>query len=143
MYIRKSVSGFTLLELLVVLLILAVLAGIAAPKFFGQSEKAKTVAAKVGIRNLMTALALYYRDNSRYPTTEQGLKALIEKPSSEPIPPDWNAKGYLHSSKIPVDPWGRQYQYRNPGVHRNYEFDLYSMGKNKDSDDDDIANWKL
>lgn len=138
-----SPRGFTLLELLVVLLILGILYMLVAPQFFGQTENAQITAAKTQIRNFETALAMYRLDNNgQYPTTEQGLKALIEKPTSEPIPKNWRSSGYLSPKVLPDDPWGRKYEYKNPSEHGG-EIDIYSHGKNKDSADDDIGNWKL
>ena len=102
-------KGFSFLELMVVVVILGILATYIAPRFMGRAEDAKAVKAKVDIVAIETSLKLYKLDNSNYPTTEQGILALIEKPSTEPVPMNWKEKGYLEKARIPKDPWGRRY----------------------------------
>jgi general secretion pathway protein G len=113
--ILSSRDGFTLLELMIVVVIMSILIAIIAPKFMGQADKAKVTAAKTDIGNLSTSLETYKLDNGNYPTTDQGLNALIEKPSSDPIPQNYQSKGYLTKKNIPNDPWGRAYIYTSDG----------------------------
>lgn len=134
-------KGFTLIEILLVVIIIGTLAAMAIPRFVGRSDQAKVAAAKADVTtNIPTALKLYELDNGFFPSTEQGLKALSKKPASEPNPQSWNGP-YLE--REPLDPWGRPYQYESPGKHRPSDYDLYSLGKNaaKDKSDDDITNW--
>src|SRR6185312_1117778 len=109
---RRVQAGFTLIELMVVLVIIGVLAALIVPNVLERADDAKVTAAHTDVSNLMQALKLYRLDNNRYPTTDQGLQALIVKPTTEPLPPNW--KPYLE--KLPNDPWGHAYQYLNPGV---------------------------
>jgi general secretion pathway protein G len=119
-------QGFTLIELLVVILILGLLAGIVGPKLFGEADKAKQTKARVQIENLSSALKMYKIDNGRFPTSEQGLEALVVQPQSGDIPKKWKKGGYLAKKKIPKDPWGNDYVYLCPGV--NDDFDITSYG---------------
>jgi general secretion pathway protein G len=138
--LRKS-SGFTLIEVMVVIVILAVLAAMIVPKVMGRPDEARVVAAKQDIGAIMSALKLYRLDNRRYPTAEQGLDALVKKPGVAPIPDNW--KSYL--DKMPVDPWGNPYQYLNPGI--NSEIDVMSWGADGKAGgegvDADIGSWML
>jgi general secretion pathway protein G len=138
-------GGFTLIELLVVLIILSLLAGLVLPRMMGRTEEAKRQTAEVQIRSLENALALYYADNGTYPTTEQTLKALVEKPSIEPLPQKWKGP-YLEKGILPKDPWGKDYIYLSPGVHLP-EFDLLSYGKDGvqggEGEFADIENWNI
>lgn len=118
--------GFTLIEIMVVIVILALLAALVGPKLIGRSDDAKVADAKVQIRNLETALKLYKLDNGLYPTTEQGLAALIAKPTVGVIPKNYKAEGYLESKKVPQDPWGGDYILISPGS--NGDYDLCSFG---------------
>ncbi|RKY02230.1 MAG: type II secretion system protein GspG [Spirochaetes bacterium] len=142
---RNRFSGFTLIELMVVIVILGILAGFIIPRITKRPEEARVTKAKVEISTLEQALELYYLDNGMYPTTEQGLRALIEKPQIDPIPPNWKEGGYLAKKKIPVDPWGRPYVYISPGIH-NEDYDLYSLGRDGkeggEGYDADITNWE-
>jgi general secretion pathway protein G len=123
----SDTKGFTLIELLVVITILATLAIIVGPRLFGRTDEAKRTAAIVQIRNIESALAIYERDNGTFPSTEQGLKALVEEPSTEPTPKNWHEGGYLEKGKVPLDPWKNPYVYVSPGTH-NEEYDLESYG---------------
>ncbi len=137
----KTKRGFTLIEIMLVVIILGVLVAMVAPSLFGRSEQAKVAAARVDIEsNLATALDLYELDNGHYPTTEQGLKALNEKPTTAPEPSNWNGP-YLKRKKIPLDPWKKEYQYISPGLHNKEEYDLFSYGSDGIESDDDIVNW--
>ncbi len=140
-----SERGFSFLELMVVVVILGILATYIAPRFMGRTDDAKAVKAKVDILAIETALKLYKLDNGDYPTTEQGLAALVEKPSTEPVPLNWKEKGYLEKARVPVDPWGKEYLYLSPGVHDDYDLISYGAdgvqggeGKNKD-----VNSWDL
>jgi len=134
-------SGFTLIEVMVVIVILGVLAALIVPKVMGRPDEARAVAARQDIAAISQALKLYKLDNRRYPTTEQGLQALVEKPSIAPVPDNW--KSYL--DKLPKDPWNSPYQYLSPGVHG--EYDVFSFGADTQAGgegaDADIGNWAL
>ena len=134
--------GFTLVEIMVVVVIIGVLGALVVPKLMGRTGEARITAAKTDISSLMQALKLYKLDNQRYPTTEQGLKALIEKPGSGPSASGWKTGGYL--DKLPNDPWGNPYQLLSPGVKG--EVDLFSYGADGQpggaGDDADIGSWE-
>ncbi len=136
-------KGFTLIELMVVLVILGVLAAIIAPKIMDRPDEARVIAARQDISSLVQALKLYRLDNIRYPSTEQGLQALVTKPVIEPLPANWKSGGYLE--RLPKDPWGNAYLYLNPGRHG--EIDVYSLGPDGqaggEGKDADIGNWML
>lgn len=133
-------AGFTLIELMVVLVIIGVLAALIVPNVLDRADDARVTAARTDVGNLMQALKLYKLDNQRYPTGEQGLEALVAKPSAGPIPANW--KNYLE--KLPNDPWGRPYQYANPGVKS--EIDVFSLGADGqaggEGKDADIGSWQ-
>ena len=135
-------GGFTLIEIMVVIAIIGILATLIVPKIMGRPDEARATAAKHDVGTLVQAFKLYRLDIGRYPTTEQGVKALVEKPTSEPVPQNWKAGGYLDS--IPKDPWGNPYQYANPGTHG--EIDVYSFGADGKpggtGNDADIGNWQ-
>ena len=139
---RKN-DGFTLIELLVVILILSLLAAIVAPRILGRTDEARKTAAQVQIKQLEGALNLFRLDNGFYPTTEQGLAALVTKPNISPIPLKWREGGYI--PKVPVDPWGKPFVYLSPGTHG--ELDLVSYGADGEpggeGKDEDIQNWNL
>jgi general secretion pathway protein G len=118
----RDLRGFTLIELMVVLVIIGVLAALIVPNVLDRTDDARATAARTDVNNLVQALKLYKLDNQRYPTAEQGLDALVRKPTVGTVPPTW--KPYL--DKLPTDPWGRPYQYVNPGVKG--EFDVFSFG---------------
>lgn len=122
----RLARGFTLIEVMVVIAILGILAALIVPKIMSRPDEARRVAAKQDIATIMQGLKLYRLDNARYPTQDQGLHALIEKPTTDPMPPDWKQGGYLE--RLPNDPWGSPYQYLNPGVHG--EIDVFSYGPN-------------
>ncbi len=140
---RLDEKGFTLIELMVVIVILGILAVYMAPKIMGQPEKAKRAKAKVDIQALETALKMYKLDNGHYPTTSQGLQALIEPPSSGPPAKNWREGGYLEKSKVLKDPWGNDYVYLCPGVHGDY--DIISYGADGEpggtGDNKDVDSW--
>jgi len=126
---------------MLVVIIIAVLAAMIGPGLFGRSEQARISAAKADIdANLSTSLDLYELDNGRYPATDQGLKALITKPSSTPVPKNWSGP-YLKKKKAPVDPWGTPYVYVAPGTHNPESYDLYSLGPDGVEGTDDVTNW--
>jgi general secretion pathway protein G len=135
--------GFTLIELMVVLVILGVLAAMIAPRIMDRPDEARIVAAKQDIATIVQALKMYRLDNLRYPTTEQGLQALITKPTIDPIPTNWKSGGYLE--KLPKDPWGNAYLYLNPGRHG--DIDVESLGADGqpggEGKDADIGSWML
>lgn len=135
--------GFTLIEIMVVVVIMGILAALVVPKLMGRTDDARIIAARQDIANIMQALKLYKLDNQRYPTTEQGLQALITKPTTGPEPKGWKAGGYL--DKLPKDPWGGAYQYLNPGLHG--EIDVFSLGADGQPGgagaDADIGSWEL
>lgn len=135
-----SVSGFTLIELMLVMVIMAVMAAIVLPKFTGRSQQAKITAAKTQIAQLEVALDAFEIDIGRYPTTSEGLRALVEKPASDAI--EWK-QPYLKRD-IPKDPWGTDYVYRYPGQYNENGYDLYSLGPDRKlGGDDDITNWAV
>jgi len=139
----RTNKGFTLIEIMVVIVILALLAALVGPKLIGRSDDAKVTDTKVQIKNIETALKLYKLDNGNYPTTEQGLAALVTKPTTGLIPKNYKDEGYLESKKVPKDPWGSDYIYLSPGEHG--DFDIYSFGadgvKGGEGKSADITSW--
>jgi len=137
--------GFTLLEIIVVVFILSLLAAIVAPKIIGRTDDARIAEGKVQIKNFETALKLFKLDNAFYPSTEQGLAALVEKPATGQVPEKYREGGYLEQKKIPADPWGNPYIYISPGVYG--DFDLISYGadgkEGGEGKDADIKNWDI
>ena len=139
----RGQRGFTLLEIMVVVVILGILAALVVPKIISRPDEARVIAAKQDIASLMQALKLYRLDNQRYPTTEQGLQALLAKPTTAPIPLNWKPGGYIE--RLPKDPWGNAYQYLYPGIHG--EIDTFSYGADGapggEGNDADIGSWNL
>ena len=138
--VRLLQRGFTLIELMVVLVIIGILAALIVPNVLERADEARVTAARTDVNNLMQALKLYKLDNQRFPTGEQGLQALMAKPTAAPIPPNW--KRYL--DKLPNDPWGRPYQYMNPGVKG--EVDVFSYGADGQAGGEatnaDVGSWQ-
>lgn len=143
-FIRRR-EGFTLIEIMVVVVILGILAGLIVPRIMSRPEEARRTKAALQIRSFESALKLYKLDNGVYPTTEQGLEALIKKPESGNVPKKWRDGGYLESSKVPRDPWGNPFVYLLPGEHGEFDLSSYSRDgqKSGDGDDEDINNWEL
>jgi len=137
----KKHSGFSLIEIMVVVVILGILASIVVPKIISRPDEARVVKAKQDILSIQNALDLYKLDNGVYPTTDQGLNALVTKPTTNPIPRDW--KDYL--KRLPMDPWGREYLYLNPGQHG--EIDIFTLGAEGQPGgkgiDAEIGNWNI
>ena len=147
-YIKKTKQdnrGFTLIELMVVIVILGILAGLIVPRIMGRPEEAKQLKAKMQIESLETALKLYRLDNGSYPSTEQGLQALVEQPETGNAPKKWRKGGYLEKGRVPKDPWGNEFIYLSPGVQGDYDIISYGAdgiagGEEKDAD---ISNWDI
>lgn len=140
---QRRQYGFSLIELLVVLVILGLLVSIVAPRVLDQADKARVQKVKADFKAIETALQIYRLDNFAYPTTEQGLQALTEKPTIDPIPQHWKAGGYL--SELPKDPWGRPYLYLQPAEWGDGPFDLFTLGADGalggEGQNADIGNW--
>ncbi|MCQ4234546.1 MULTISPECIES: type II secretion system major pseudopilin GspG [Pseudomonadaceae] len=140
---RRTQGGFTLIEIMVVVVILGILAALVVPQVMSRPEQAKVTVAKGDIKAVAAALDMYKLDNFAYPSTQQGLEALVTKPTGNPQPKNWNRDGYL--KRLPKDPWGNDYQYLSPGTRG--QFDLYSFGADgKPGGSDlnaDIGNWDL
>ena len=143
--LRYDNRGFTLIELMVVIVILGILAMWVAPKIMSRPEEAKQVKARLDIQNLETALKLYKLDSGMYPTTGQGLQALVEKPDTGNVPKKWKQGGYLEKGRVPKDPWGNDFVYLSPGLKG--DFDIISYGLDGvpggETDNKDINNWEI
>ena len=141
----KEQKGFTLIEIMVVVVIIGILIGLVAPNIVGNVDEARVTAAKADISTLVDALERYYMDNSTYPTTDQGLAALVEKPTVSPEPKNWRAQGYIKRKKMLQDPWSNEYRYISPGASGPY--DLYSLGSDSQEGGEgvqaDIGQWDL
>ena len=140
----RAQRGFTLIEIMVVVVIIGVLGAIVVPQFMSRPDQAKVTASKIDLQAIATALEMYRLDNFNYPSTQQGLEALSKQPSGLPAARNWNPQGYLKS--LPVDPWNTPYQYLNPGVHSvDGSYDLYSLGSDGvmggEGHAADIGNW--
>ena len=136
-----TTKGFTLIELMLVIVIIGALVAMAVPRLAGRSEQARTNIAQADIKgNIALALRLYEIDNGRYPTTAQSLKALTDKPESAPVPKNWKGP-YLEQE--PLDPWQQPYVYRSPSLHPPRDYDLSSLGPDGVESEDDVSNWSL
>lgn len=140
---RQRARGFTLIEVMVVVAILGILAAIVVPRIMDRPDEARVVKARQDIRVMESALQLYRLDNFQYPTSEQGLEALVSKPGSPPEPKSWKSGGYLE--RLPKDPWGNEYQYLSPGVHGPIDIFTYGADGSPGGDgvEADIGNWTL
>ncbi|HUT64865.1 MAG TPA: type II secretion system major pseudopilin GspG [Spirochaetota bacterium] len=142
---KRGLEAFTLIELMVVIVILGILAAFVVPKLTKRPEDARVTKARIEISNIEQALELYYLDNGIYPSTEQGLGALVEKPQTGEIPENWKEGGYLVKGRLSADPWGTPYAYVSPGIH-NADYDIVSLGKDRQEGgeeyDADITNWE-
>ncbi len=140
---QRNARGFTLIEIMVVVVIMGILASLVVPKLISRTGESRVAAARVDISTVIQSLKLYKLDNQRYPTTEQGLQALIAKPTSGPAANGWKSGGYL--DKLPRDPWGSPYQYLSPGIKG--EIDVFSLGADGQpggaGDDADIGSWDI
>ena len=137
---RINKRGFTLIELMLVVIIISILSAMVGPRLVGRSREAKDAAAKADIEsNISLALDMYELDNGMYPATEQGLHALVSKPSAAPAPSNWKGPYLKKKSK---DPWGNEYAYAFPGLHNKNDYDLYSYGADGIESQDDIVNWE-
>ena len=144
-YKIKTTHGFTLIELMVVIVILGILVSFIAPRLMGRPDEAKQVKARIQMESLETAIKLYKLDTGIYPATEQGLQALVEQPQTGTLPKKWRKGGYLEKGKVPKDPWGNEFVYLSPGVHHDY--DIISYGADGvpggEEFDKDISSWEI
>lgn len=142
---KNNKQGFSLIELMVVILILGLLIGIVGPRLIGRTDDAKVSTAKIQIEGLISALKMYKLDNGTYPSTEQGLEALVAMPQTGNVPKKWRKGGYLEKGKVPKDPWGNDYVYLFPGAHD--DFDIISYGADGvaggEEYDKDVTSWAL
>ena len=136
--------GFTLIELMVVIVILGILAGLIVPRIMGEPDKAKILKARMQIESIGTALKMYKLDNGTYPSTDQGLQALVEPPSSGDIPKNWRKGGYLEKGKVPKDPWGNDFIYLSPGIHDDFDLISYGADASPGGEDKnaDVNSWE-
>ena len=143
--LRYDNRGFTLIELMVVIIILGILAMWVAPKIMSRPGEARQIKARLDIQNLETALKLYKLDNGIYPTNEQGLQALVQKPETGTVPRRWKSGGYLEKGKVPKDPWGNDFIYLSPGLKG--DFDIISYGLDGmpggEGEQKDVNNWEI
>lgn len=142
---KNRQAGFTLIELMVVIIILGVLAGLIIPRIMGRPDEARQAKARIQMEAMESALKLYKLDNGSYPTTEQGLRALVEAPTIGNVPKNWRQGGYLEKGKVPKDPWGNDFIYVSPGSHG--DFDLTCLGADAEPGGEgvnkDINNWEV
>ncbi len=141
----KHISGFTLIELMVVIVILGILAGLIVPRIMDRPDEAKQMKARMQIESLETALKLYKLDNGSYPTTEQGLQALVEPPQTGNAPGNWKKGGYLEKGRVPVDPWGNEFVYLSPGIQNEYDIVSYGADGTPEGEgaNRDINSWEI
>ena len=142
---KNTQSGFTLIEVMVVMVILATLAVFVVPKFMDEPKRAQRVKAQVTISNMETALKTYYLDNGYYPTTDQGLDALVVEPNTDPVPTKWRKGGYLEKGKVPKDPRGNDYIYLSPGLHGDFDIISYGLDGVEGGEgwEADVESWNL
>ncbi|MBW2564351.1 MAG: type II secretion system major pseudopilin GspG [Deltaproteobacteria bacterium] len=140
----KTTHGFTLIELMVVIVILGILVSFIAPRLMGRPDEAKQVKARIQMESLETAIKLYKLDSGIYPTTEQGLQALVEQPQTGTLPKKWRKGGYLEKGKVPKDPWGNEFIYLSPGAHGDYDIIAYGADgvPGGEEFDKDINSWE-
>lgn len=142
---NRRIDGFTLIEIMAVVIIIGLLTGIVGTAIFQRVDQGKTTATAAQISNLESVLELYRMDNGRFPTTEQGLEALVNEPAGEPAARNYPPGGYLRGSRLPRDPWGESYHYEAPGQHNRHSFDIWSTGSDAaeggEGTDADIGNW--
>ena len=140
----RAARGFSLVEILVVLVIIGLLVSIVAPNVLQRADEARVQKVRADFKNIETALKLYKLDNFNYPTTEQGLAALVDKPTMEPVPRNWKQGGYLES--VPADPWGNPYKYLSPPEFGRGDYDIYTLGADGISGGEeqnaDLGNWQ-
>ena len=143
-YKIKTTHGFTLIELMVVIVILGILVSFIAPRLMGRPDEAKQVKARIQMESIETAIKLYKLDNGMYPTTEQGLQALVEQPQTGTLPKKWRKGGYLEKGKVPKDPWGNEFIYLSPGAHGDYDIIAYGADgvPGGEEFDKDINSWE-
>ncbi len=141
---KRNNRGFTLIELMVVIVILGILAGLIIPRIMGRPEEARRMKAKIQIESIETAIKLYRLDNGEYPSTEQGLEALVEPPTVGQLPKAWRKGGYLEKGKVPKDPWGNDYIYLCPGLHDDFDLMSYGADGEPGGEDNnaDINSWE-
>ena len=143
-HVNRHESGMTLIEILVVIIVLGLLAGLVGPQIFGRVSEARSSTARTQLELMGVALDNYLLDNGSYPTTQQGLEALREEPAQEPVPTNWRGP-YLRRA-VPIDPWGRPYIYRYPGEQNPGSFDLLTLGRDGEpggeDEDADVTNWE-
>ena len=141
----KTNHGFTLIELMVVIVILGILVSFIAPRLMGRPDEAKQVKARVQMESLETAIKLYKLDSGIYPTTEQGLQALVEQPQTGTLPKKWRKGGYLEKGKVPKDPWGNEFVYLSPGAHGDYDIISYGADGVPGGEEfnKDINSWEI
>jgi general secretion pathway protein G len=142
--LRHSDQGFTLIELMVVIVILGILAGLVIPKIIGRPDEARRAKARIQMESIETALRMFKLDNGFYPKTEQGLKALVEAPVTPPLPRNWRPEGYLEKGQVPKDPWGNDYIYLSPGSHGEYDLSSYGADGEPGGDraNKDVNSWE-
>jgi general secretion pathway protein G len=142
---RTRRTGFTLIEIMAVVLIMGLLAGIVGTVVVNQIDQARTQTARAQIKQLESALTFYQMDNGRFPTTDQGLQSLVEKPGGAPEPRNYRPGGYLQGGVVPKDPWDLPYQYLSPGQHNPHAFDIWTLGSDGqpggEGADQDVGNW--